>query len=217
MREHYDRECSQNRARIHNDYQQIFSEIVPPDARRMEEIQDAFYACLAFGILSQQDNYYLYEVYDNFRDRNSSIQLSLVWSEALEQISKASGVADSLRDRRNSIINEIQNDPSQWTHIYLPKLRSFIQQVDRISRNSPNYPEINIVLGEEATLDRPATNGVLKRLWNYLDKLAREAQANPVNHTRSLQAQSQNNKGDSLVEPSPGEIDADIVDASHHL
>ncbi|MFM2304799.1 MAG: hypothetical protein RLZZ135_2211, partial [Cyanobacteriota bacterium] len=218
MREHYDREYSQNRARIHNDYQQIFSEIIPPDARRMEEMQDAFYACLAFEILVQQDNCYLYEVYDEFRDRNSSIQLSLIWSEALEQISKTSGVADSLRDRRNSIITEIQNDPSQWTEIYLLQLRSFIQQVDKLPRHSPNYPEINIVLGEEATLDRPATNGVLKRLWGYLAKLAQDAQANRINHTRTLQAQRPAiNDGESLAEPSLGEIDADIVEASPKL
>jgi hypothetical protein len=207
MREHYDRECSQNRARIHNDYQQIFSEIIPPDARRMEEMQDSFYACLAFGILIQQDNCYLYEVYDDFRDRNSSIQLSLIWSEALEQISKASSVADSLRDRRNSVITEIQNDPNQWTEIYLPQLRSFIQQVDRLSRSSPNYPEMNIVLGEEATLDRPATTGILKRLWNYLDKLAKEAQANPVNHRKTLQAQRPLNDSDSIE-------DAEIVNVN---
>jgi hypothetical protein len=212
MRQHYDRECSQNRARIHNDYQQIFSEIIPPDARRMEEMQDAFYACLAFGILVQQDDCYLYEVYDEFRDRHNSIQLSLIWSEALEQISKANGVAESLRDKRNSIITEIQTNPSQWIDIYLPKLRSFIQQVDRLSRNSPNYPEINIVLGEEATIDRPATNGILKRLWGYLDRLAQEAQANPINNTRTLQSKSSvTNDGDSLVEHSFGEIDVDIL------
>jgi hypothetical protein len=184
----------------------------------MEEMQDAFYACLAFEILVQQDNCYLYEVYDEFRDRNSSIQLSLIWSEALEQISKTSGVADSLRDRRNSIITEIQNDPSQWTEIYLLQLRSFIQQVDKLPRHSPNYPEINIVLGEEATLDRPATNGVLKRLWGYLAKLAQDAQANRINHTRTLQAQRPAiNDGESLAEPSLGEIDADIVEASPKL
>ncbi len=211
MREHYDREYSQNRARIHNDYQQIFSEIIPPDARKMEEMQDAFYACLAFGVLTQQDNCYLYEVYDSFRDRNSSIQLSLIWSEALEQISKANGVADSLREKRDRIITEIQTQPTQWIEVYLPQLRSFIQQVDRLTRDNPNYPEINIVLGEEATLDRPATNGVLKRLWAYLDRLAQDARTNPINHSRTLQAQQLNPDSDSLVEPSLGEIDADIV------
>jgi Tubulin like len=204
MREHYDRECSQNRARIHNDYQQIFSEVIPPDARKMEEMQDAFYACLAFGVLTRQENCYLYEVYDSFRDRNSSIQLSLIWSEALEQISKANGVADSLKERRDRIIAEVQTDPSQWQTVYLPQLRSFIQQIDKLARDNPNYPEINIVLGEEATLERPATNGVLKRLWSYLEKLAQAAQVNPIDRNRTLPAQSSVN--------TDGEIDADIID-----
>ena len=207
MREHYDREYSQNRARIHSDYQQIFSEIIPPDARRMEEIQDAFYACLAFGILIEQDNCYLYEVYDEFRDRNTSIQLSPIWSEALEQISKAIVVADSLRNRRNMVIAEIKNDPSQWIQKYRPQLQSFTHQVDKIPRNSPNFPEINIALGEEATLDRPATNGVLKRLWSYLDKLAKDAKDNPVNYGRNLQSQSSN---DRTEDP----IDADVIDVN---
>jgi hypothetical protein len=202
MREHYDREYAQNRARIHNDYQQIFSEIIPPDARRMEEMQDAFYACLAFGILVPQDNCYLYEVYDDFRDRYNSIQLSLIWSEALEQVSKSNGVAESLRDRRNSIITEIQTNPSQWMEVYLPQLRAFISLVDSFSKHHPNYPEIGIVLGEEGSIDRIATNGVLKRLWGYLDRLAQ----NPITPGKSLQAQaSVNHDGDS--------IDVDIVDA----
>ena len=205
MRQHYDREYQQNRARIHSDYQQIFSEIIPPDARRMETIQDAFYACLAFKILTKQDNYYLYEVYDEFRNRNTSIKLSLIWSEALEQISKTSVVADSLRDQRNIVIAEIKNDPSRWVKKYLPQLQSFIDQVDRTPRDSPNFPEINIVLGEEGTLDRRATDGVLRRLWNYLNRLAAEARDNPVDHGNKLQSQSSSDKaGDP--------IDADIID-----
>ena len=73
------------------------------------------------------------------------------------------------------------------------------------SREHPNYPEISVVWGEDLTIDRPATTGILKRLWNYLDKLAKEAQANPVNHTRTLQAQRAiNNNSDSIE-------DAEIV------
>lgn len=205
MREHYDRECQQNRSRIHNDYQQIYSEVIPPEARRMEEMQDAFYACLAFGVLKQQKNCYLYEVYDDFRARNSSIELSLVWSEALEQISKASSIADSLKDRRDNIIIEIQENPSQWKEVYLPQIQSLIQQVDTLSKEDPNYPEINIVLGEEGSLDRPATNGVLKRLWSYLDKLAQQSQSNPTNTKRALQPQP-------MINSDGNSIDADIID-----
>jgi hypothetical protein len=204
MREHYDRECQQNRARIHNDYQQIFAEIIPPEARLMEEMQDAFYACLAFGVLIQQDNCYLYEVYDEFRDRKSYIELSLTWSEALEQISKAGGVANSLRDRRNSIIAEIQSYPDRWIEVYLPQLQSFIKKIDGFSKENPNYHEIGVVLGEEGTLDRHATEGILKRLWKYLDKIAKEAQDNPMNRHKKLQTQS--SVGDEEV------IDADIAD-----
>ncbi|AFY91436.1 tubulin-like doman-containing protein [Chamaesiphon minutus] len=206
MREHYDREYSQNRSRIHNDYRQVFSEIIPPDARRMEEMQDAFYACLAFGILTAQDNCYLYEIEDEFGISKNSIQLSLVWSEALEQISKAVGIANSLNARRKDIITEIQTDPSQWQDLYLPRLKTFIQYVVGLPREHPNYPEIGIVWGEDMTIDRAATEGILKRLWGYLDKLAK---TNLVNSSKTLQAQRPTTQD---RESSLGEIDADIID-----
>jgi hypothetical protein len=159
----------------------------------------------------------LYEVYDDFRDRNNSVQLSLVWSEALEQVSKTSGVAESLRDRRNNIITEIQTNPNQWVETYLPLLRSFIQQVDRLSKQDPNYAEIGVVLGESSlggagngNDNRSATTGVLKRLSNYLAKVAQEAQDNPTNHTKTLQAQKSVNK-------EPDSIDVDIVEPNPKL
>jgi hypothetical protein len=207
MREHYDRECSQNRARIHNDYQQIFSEVIPPEARRMEEMQDAFYACLAFGILEKQDNYYLYRSHDDFLDRPNIIPLSLVWSEALEQISKASGVADSLKQEQDSIVDEIVTNPNLWKKKYLGLLKTFKQEVYDLDRKDPNYLERGIVVGEQVTLDRSDTTrqSILYRLQSRIEGLIQKAQANPVNHTRTLQAQRPiNNDGDSIE-------DAEIV------
>ncbi len=207
MREHYDRECSQNRARIHNDYQQIFSEVIPPDAQRMEEMQDSFYACLAFGILEKQDNCYLYRSHDDFLDRSNTIPLSLVWSEALEQISKASGVADSLKQEQDITINKIATNPNLWTEKYLNLLKTFKQEVYDLDRKDPNYLERGIVVGEQVTLDRSDTTrqSILYRLQSRIEGLIQKAQANPVNHNRTLQAQrSVNNDGDSIE-------DADIV------
>ncbi len=212
MREHYDRECSQNRARIHNDYQQIFSEIIPPDARRMEEMQDVFYTCLAFGILEKQDNCYLYRSHDDFLDRPNLISLSLVWSEALEQIAKASGVAEGLNQKQDSIISDIITNPNLWAQQYLPQLKAFGAKVYDLDRKDPNYLEISIIIGEQATLDRQDTTkqSVLQRFRSKVERLIKESQANPINHTRTLQAQrSVDNDGDS--------IDADIVDASPKL
>ena len=207
MREHYDRECQQNRARIHNDYQQIFSEIIPPDARLMEEMQNVFYACLAFGILERQDNCYLYQDYDNFLDRYDSIELSLIWSEALEQISKASGIADGLKQKRDEIINSIKVDPNLWTNKYLLLLKAFIKEVDGLAKTDANYPEVSIVIGEQATLDRAATEGILRKLWNYIDRLVKEAQANPLSHQNILQSQHP-------VNGEEGSIDADVIDVA---
>jgi len=207
MREHYDRECQQNKARIHNDYQQIFSEIIPPDADRMKEMQNVFYTCLAFGILKKQEDCYLYESYDNFLNRYDSIELSLIWSEALEQISKASGIADSLKQKRDDTIDKIKVTPSLWTKEYLLQLQAFIKEVDGLAKIAPNYPEVSIVLGERATLDRPATEGILRKLWNYIDRLVTEAQANLSGDQKILQAQHP-------VNGEEGSIDVDLIDAS---
>jgi hypothetical protein len=207
MREHYDRECQQNRARIHNDYQQIFSEVIPPAAHLMEEMQNVFYACLAFGILQKHDNCYLYEDYNNFLDRYDSIELSLVWSEALEQIAKAGGIAESLKHKKDEIIDQIKLDPSQWTTKHLHQVKSFIKEVDELAKADPNYPEIGIVIGEQATLDRSATEGILRKLWNYIDRLVREAQSNPSNNQKILSSEQPINGEDSS-------LDVDFIDSS---
>jgi Tubulin like len=204
MREHYDRECKQNRARIHNDYQQIFSEVIPPDARRMKEMQDVFYTCLAFGILRKESDSYLYQSYDEFLDRHDSIELSLTWSEALEQISKASGICDGLKQDRDRTIENIKANSNLWISEYLPRLKALIKEVDDLSKEDPNYPERSIVLGEQATLERPATEGILRRLWNYLAEEVKRSQDNSINLQNMLPSQSQvNGEGDST--------DADIV------
>jgi hypothetical protein len=206
MREHYDRECSQNRARIHNDYQQIFSEVIPPEANRMREMQDVFYICLAFEVLEKQANCYLYRSYDDFLDRSDLVPLSLVWSEALEQISKASGVADGLKQEQDKIINGIVTNPTLWTKKYLPQLKAFGKKVYDLDRQDPNYLERGIIVGEQATLERQdnTKDSILQRFSSKIERLIKEAQANPVNHTRTLQAQRSVNNDDSIE-------DAEIV------
>jgi hypothetical protein len=205
MREHYDRECQQNRARIHNDYQQIFSEVIPPDARLMEEMQNVFYACLGFGILEKQDDCYLYRDYDDFLDRPNDIKLSLIWSEALDQITKSGAIAASLKQKRDDIIDRIKANPSLWKSQYSPQLKVFIKQVYELTKEDINYPEVSIILGEAVTLDRAGTEGILRKLSNYLDRLVAEAQSHPSNNQKILQSQQQSANGEDS-------IDADLID-----
>ena len=209
MREHYDRECSQNKARIHNDYQQIFSEVIPPEANRMRAMQDIFYICLAFEVLEKQDNCYLYRSYNDFLERSDLVPLSLVWSEALEQISKASGVANGLKQKQDDIINQIIANPNLWIQEYLPQLKAFGAKVYDLDRKDPNYLERGIIVGEQATLERQdnTKDSILQRFCSKIERLIKEAQANPVNYSKTLQAQHPvTNDADS--------IDADIIDAN---
>ena len=207
MREHYDRECQQNRARIHNDYQQIFSEIIPPEARLMKEMQNVFYACLAFGILKRQEYCYLYESHDNFLDRRDSIPLSLIWSEALEQITKSGRISESLKQERDDIIDNIKTNLSLWESQYLPQLQSFGKEVMGLSKEDPNFSEVSIILGKSVTLDRDATEGILIKLRNQIARLVKEAQANPIKNQKILQPQRQVNGEEGL-------IDSDVIDAN---
>jgi hypothetical protein len=88
----------------------------------------------------------------------------------------------------------------------LPRLQQFIQQIDRLPKESPNYHEIGIVLGEEGTIDRAATEGILKRLWKYLDKIAKEAQDNPISQHKKLQTKSSISADEEV-------IDVDMADS----
>lgn len=206
MREHYELEYSRNKARIHNDYQQIYSEIIPPDAVRMQEMQDIFYICLAFGILEKQDNCYLYRSHYDLIDRSELLPLSLIWSESLEQISKASGVVEGLKQQQNNIITDIITNPNLWPQKYLPQLKAFGAMVYDLDRKDPNYLEMTTIIGEQASLNRQDTtsNSVLQRFSNKIQRLIEESQANIING-KTLQAQkSVNNQGDS--------IDADTID-----
>jgi hypothetical protein len=133
----------------------------------------------------------LYRSHDDFLDRPNIIPLSLVWSEALEQISKASGIADGLKQKRDSIINDIITNPDLWIQKYLNQLRAFGTEVYDLDRKDPNYLERGIVVGEQVTLDRSDTTkqSILYRLQNKIEGLIQKAQANPINYSKAIQAQ----------------------------
>jgi hypothetical protein len=169
MREQYNRQCHYDASLVHNDYNQIFCEIIPPDARTMEELQDIFYACIAFGILSEENQGYFYEYFDNFLNDHGRIELSLTWSEALEQLASAESITQDLKQERENIIESIRRNPALWHQEYWPKLRVFIERINKLPKTDVNYLEIPSVLGEKATLDKPAKQGILQRLWDYLN------------------------------------------------
>jgi hypothetical protein len=168
MREQYNRQCQYDMSLFHNDYNQIFSEIIPPNAQVMEELQDVFYACIALGILKEENQSYIYEYIDGFLGRTERIELSTTWTEALEQLATSENITQDLKQEREKVIDDVRHNPTQWHQEYLPKLRAFIERVSKLPKTDSNYLEISTVLGENATLEKPAKQGILRRLWDYL-------------------------------------------------
>jgi hypothetical protein len=182
MREHYKRQCKINSSFLHNDYQRTFIDPIPPE--NVGELQDVFFACLAFEILKQDSQVYVYEYFDSLLNSYERIELSLVWSEALEQLANAYDVTQALKQQRDQIFTSIRIDQALWTQKYESKLRTFIDKVSKLPQEDPNYPQLSSVLGERATLEKPLKEGILARLWNYL-RSSSTNQSLPISNART--------------------------------
>jgi hypothetical protein len=120
-------------------------------------------------VLREDNRGYAYEYFDGFLNRYERIELSSSWSEALEQLAMTENITLDLKQERDNIIQNIKQDPTLWHQEYLLKLRAFIERVSKLSKADVNYPEVSAVLGEKETLDKPAKQGILQRLWDYLN------------------------------------------------
>ncbi|NCJ05596.1 hypothetical protein GS597_03550 [Synechococcales cyanobacterium C] len=168
MRMHYDRQCHLDISLIHNNFTEIFTEIIPPAPKVIEKIQNGFYACLAFGKLDKTSEGYLYPIYDDFFNRHENIILEPTWTAALEQISKNATLAEELFQAKQDVIEEIRRDNSRWEHHYEPKLQEFINYVEELPETDPNYKERVTVIGERATLEKPKRPGILTKISDYI-------------------------------------------------
>jgi hypothetical protein len=172
MRQHYLRQKSYGKGFLHNDYRVIFTDIVPPDAREMRQLQDIFYPSLAFGLLpyNQQTGLHELKYYDRLRNTDQTNTLSSVWDEALEQLANIKDMAVALNGELDKAIADITNDSSKWESYYLPKLREFVASVDNLPEDNPNYLYKEIVVGTRETIDKKAEAGIINRFWRQMEE-----------------------------------------------
>jgi hypothetical protein len=191
MRQHYLRQKSYGKGFLHNDYRVIFTDIVPPDAREMKQLQDLFYPSLAFGLLpyNQQTGLHELQYYDRLRDTHQINTLSSVWDEALEQLANIKDMAVALNQELDQAIDEITNNPSKWESYYLPKLREFVAVVDDLPEDNPNYLYKAIVVGTRESIDRKAEAGIINRFWRRMEEKFNQQKAARI--SSSLSAQNQ--------------------------
>ena len=172
MRQHYLRQRTYGSGFLHNDYRTMFTDILPPDAREMRQLQDIFYPSLAFGLLpyNQQTGLHELQYYDRLRDTYQVNTLSSFWDEALEQLANVKDMAIALSEELDKAIDDITSNPSKWKSDYLPKLREFVAIVDELPEDDPNYLYKEIVVGTRETLDTKAQEGIINRFWRRMEE-----------------------------------------------
>jgi hypothetical protein len=191
MRQHYLREKNYGNVLLHNDYRTPFTDIIPPDAREMKQLQDILYPALAFQLLpyNSQTKMYQFEYYDRLRDTHEITSISYIWDEALEQLANLKDLTEALRKELDGAISDISHHPYRWEEHYLPKLREFVAQVDDLPEEDPNYPYKEIVVGTRATIDVAAKEGIINRFWKRMQEIyqqQKQLQASSVSMDKCL-------------------------------
>ncbi|WP_414753086.1 tubulin-like doman-containing protein [Anabaena sp. CCY 9910] len=172
MRNPYLREQNSATSFLHNDYQVAFPDIIPPDAIAMEKLEDVFYPCLAFRLLkeNQEDHQLEFQYYDSLRDSYNTATLSPEWSQALEELANRNDMTEALLQILEREISVISGQPELWENQYLPKLRQFVQAVDDLSEDSPNYPYKLAVVGTSASTDPTVKEGIIHRFRRKMNE-----------------------------------------------
>ncbi|MEL6441260.1 MAG: tubulin-like doman-containing protein [Cyanobacteria bacterium J06621_8] len=201
MRGHYQRQQTYGKGSLHNDYQTQFIDILPPDAQEIYNLQDVFYPALAFELLEydSQTKGYRFSYHDSFRDEHVSTSLSYVWDEALEKLANLEDMVSALNERLKEAIADLTNNPQRWDEHYLPKLRQFVNTVDSLPENDPNYLYKEIVVGTRGGIQQRQQEGIINRFWKKMQNVVYEEieKQQQQKLAQGLQSDRQLTQGDS--------------------
>ncbi|MDJ0620243.1 MAG: tubulin-like doman-containing protein [Calothrix sp. MO_192.B10] len=172
MRNPYLREQNSPTSFLHNDYNTSFPDIIPPDARTIEELEDIFYPCLAFKLLRENSETHEleFQYYDALRDIFHTVSLNHEWSQALETLAHHTDMTMELQKLLDNAISQIEKQRELWENEYLPKLRQFVKEVDELPANHANFPYKNTVVGNSNSTDITAKEGIINRFRRRMDE-----------------------------------------------
>ncbi len=211
MRQQYLRQQSYDGSFLHNDYQTPFIDIIPPEARKIEELQDIFYPCLAFELLgyNSQSRTYELEYFDSLRDTYYTETLSPSWNEALEQLSQKNEMMEEMQNKLNTSIEKIDKNPNSWQEYYYPRLQQFVNQVDDLKEDSPNFPYKNTVVGTRGSIDTRAKEGIIPR---FKRRILQKIETNRQSSSLLPNTESKRLTGDSVIVEDDRLTNNNIVD-----
>jgi len=193
LRNHYIRQKNQlGNVSLHNHRSQGFIDIIPPPVKKMLELQDIFYPCLALNLIqtNPETQELEFQYFDNLRGEYYTASLNSSWKKALQELSEHNNKTKALQDLLDNVISQIEHQPNRWQECYLPQLRKFVQQVDNLPDSHENYPYRLSVVGSQGNDSTTAKEGVINRFQARMqEKLMTRIVSN--NNTNSAIASSQ--------------------------
>lgn len=158
---------------VHTDYRATYTDIIPPDVRTMERLEDIFYPCLALKLLEEntETQSLEFEYDDSLRGRRQTAQLSNNWGRAIEQLILDPGMTEILEQMLAAQEQKIlAGGRDRWERDYLPELREFINKVEELPETDPNSLYKNIVVGKPATPEITAEEGAIARFRKKIEE-----------------------------------------------
>ncbi|MTF39880.1 tubulin-like doman-containing protein [Cyanobacterium aponinum] len=162
---------------LHNDYTKNFLDIIPPPEREMKQLQNIFYTCLAFGLITRKitvDKYnsispadqnqnaiVIQKPDDIFNDRYQDVELSPIWAEALEEVWHKTSLYQRLKEKKQELIEDIRQNPSSWQH-YENEFKSFVDKVNKLTDYDDNFNQKELLMGDDAYR---SSNGILAKIY----------------------------------------------------
>jgi hypothetical protein len=144
---------------------------MPPNAGKMEEVENIFYPCLALELLVENhDTQELeFQYYDHFQNSYDTVSLSGIWIESLEYLASNPNMTEALKQILDNTILEIENNPTLWVNEYLPKLRQFPDKLTRISEDNPNSLYKTRVYTDTRNTNDNTREGVINRFLKKME------------------------------------------------
>ena len=174
MRNQYNLEKNHPSVHLHTDNRD-FIDVIPPDDQTMQKVQRVFYTCIALKALKEEPNKQGYSLtYKTKLGVPHLIELSSVWSEALDQIITSPGTIQTLEELEGKLIEALQKEPLKRLGIYQERIKEFSMEVFNIPQYHPNYPERPILI--EVDSHSRYRESLLLLILNRFEAIAQEAQ-----------------------------------------
>ncbi|MGB5769412.1 MAG: tubulin-like doman-containing protein [Crocosphaera sp.] len=169
MKSHYDEQVK--RGILHNNHQIMFTDIIPHDAKIIEEIEYIFYPCLALGLLeyNQETMSYEFQCYDELRRSYYIASLSHSWREALEQLASRQEIKETIKAILYQAVDQIKINTNLMQEQYYSRIQNFVMIVENLSKDDPNFFYKSKVIGQRATTEKPAIEGIVTRFIRRIE------------------------------------------------